>query len=336
MAQSSVKDYGPAYTGLNPGFAGALQQLINASGGRLWINSGYRSDARQVQLWNDALAKYGSEQAASNWVAKPESLGGKGSNHTRGLAADLGGDLALAHQLAPQFGLVFPLYNEAWHIEPAWARDKNGNVIADPQQMTAGHPNDPATGQPRANPYGSLHTQLVNFQSILKGELPTAGTQDAAQQDQQQPTNPQQMAQASTGGHTTGNVDPAKLYQLLKANGLDPAHAAAFVAIAGRESGYNAGNANLNAGTGDQSYGLFQVNKIGGMHPQYSVDMLQTAEGSAQAAADMYKNGGSRPWGPYKGMSWLYNTQDFWNTASQASGGEVSVDQIAALQNEGL
>lgn len=108
--------------GLDSGFAASLQQLIRASGGRVWINSGYRSVERQTQLWNAAVKKYGSPEAARHWVAPPGS-----SNHNHGVAADLGGDMKVAHQLAAQFGLVFPMSWEPWHIEPVGARKKNPN-----------------------------------------------------------------------------------------------------------------------------------------------------------------------------------------------------------------
>lgn len=100
--------------GLDPSFAQKIQQMIAASGGKITIQSGFRDNAQQTQLWNAAIKKYGSESAARKWVAPPGS-----SNHERGFAVDLGGDLALAHQLAPRFGLNFPMAHEAWHVEPA-------------------------------------------------------------------------------------------------------------------------------------------------------------------------------------------------------------------------
>lgn len=106
-----------ASSGLNSDFQMRLNQLVAASGGRITFKSGYRDVAKQTQLWNAALKKYGSVAAARKWVAPPGH-----SNHEQGLAMDLGGDLALAHKLAPQFGLVFPLSNEAWHVEPTYAR----------------------------------------------------------------------------------------------------------------------------------------------------------------------------------------------------------------------
>lgn len=109
--------------GLNAEFNTALSALVKASGGKVKINSGYRSVERQTQLWNEALKKYGSPEAARKWVAPP----GK-SNHNHGLAADLGYADAetrkWVHSNAAKYGLVFPLGNEPWHIEPVSARKK--------------------------------------------------------------------------------------------------------------------------------------------------------------------------------------------------------------------
>lgn len=110
-------------------FGTSIDNLIAASGGRIWIVSGDRDNALQTKLWEDKLAEYGlppdtdpdSPEAADArlWVAPPGR-----SNHEKGIAADLGGDLNLAHELAPQFGLYFPLENEEWHVEPMGSRDE--------------------------------------------------------------------------------------------------------------------------------------------------------------------------------------------------------------------
>lgn len=107
-------------TGLDPKFGSGINQLIAASNGAIWIVSGFRSRERQTQLWNAALKKYGSAAAARKWVAPPGN-----SNHEGGFAVDLGGDLALAHKLAPQFGLYFPMGHEPWHVEPVGHRDSS-------------------------------------------------------------------------------------------------------------------------------------------------------------------------------------------------------------------
>lgn len=97
----------------------------------LGILSGTRTVARQQQLWDAALKKYGSPAAARKWVAPP----GK-SQHNGGNAADLSWDgdyfskappdvQKWVHENAKRFGLTFPLPNEAWHIEAEGARDPN-------------------------------------------------------------------------------------------------------------------------------------------------------------------------------------------------------------------
>lgn len=102
-------------------FNTALQKLIAAAGGKASITSGKRSEKRQEELWAQALEKYGDPEIADNWVARPRSAGGKGSNHTRGIAADLKyADAATKkwiHENAAKYGLHFPLSNEPWHIE---------------------------------------------------------------------------------------------------------------------------------------------------------------------------------------------------------------------------
>jgi LAS superfamily LD-carboxypeptidase LdcB len=111
-------------TNLTNFFQGAPPEIAQGLG----ILSGYRSVERQRELWNDAVRRYGSEAAASRWVARPGS-----SQHNHGNAADLtwnGESLAQApawvvnwlHTHAAEYGLVFPLSNENWHVELIGAR----------------------------------------------------------------------------------------------------------------------------------------------------------------------------------------------------------------------
>ena len=96
--------------GFDPAFETALNQMIAASGGRVWVMSGYRSPERQAELFAAAVEKYGSEAAARKWVAPP----GK-SQHGMGIAADLGGDLEWVRRNAARYGLVQPMSWEPWH-----------------------------------------------------------------------------------------------------------------------------------------------------------------------------------------------------------------------------
>lgn len=99
---------------LHPDLAAAVDELVGASFGRVWMVSGFRSPQRQAQLWAKALLEHGSAEAADDWVARPGS-----SMHEKGLAVDLGGDLDEAVRLIDELGLPLhrPLPNEPWHFE---------------------------------------------------------------------------------------------------------------------------------------------------------------------------------------------------------------------------
>lgn len=104
---------------LHPRLAAAVGALLKASNGRIHVSSGARSTADQARLWQEALAKYGSAEAADDWVAPPGS-----SMHELGLAVDLGGDLALAVSLVDRLGLPMwrPMEHEPWHFELVGSR----------------------------------------------------------------------------------------------------------------------------------------------------------------------------------------------------------------------
>jgi hypothetical protein len=98
-------------SGFVPAFEAALNKLLKATG--LTVNSGYRSNERQAELFAAAVRKYGSEAAARKWVAPP----GK-SKHNHGVAADLGGNLSVLNDaLLRKYGLYRPMQWEPWHVE---------------------------------------------------------------------------------------------------------------------------------------------------------------------------------------------------------------------------
>ena len=123
---------GSHISGLQNDFASKVATLIQSAPPEirqgLGIYSGARSNERQAELYQDALKKYGSPEAARKWVAPPGR-----SNHNHGTAADLsfnGQSLKNApkevvdwvHSNAGRFGLKFPLANENWHIEDSSTR----------------------------------------------------------------------------------------------------------------------------------------------------------------------------------------------------------------------
>lgn len=100
--------------GLHPALGSAVTRLIEASHGSIYVVSGFRGPREQARLWASALAEHGSVESADDWVAPPGT-----SMHERGLAVDLGGDLALADRLvrSMRLPLTRPLSHEPWHFE---------------------------------------------------------------------------------------------------------------------------------------------------------------------------------------------------------------------------
>lgn len=92
------------------------------AGIELTITSGYRSPEYQQQLFDEAIAKYGSAEAARHWVLPPDE-----SSHVQGIAIDVGpaegADWLHAHGAA--FGFCKAYENEWWHFEyrPEWIVD---------------------------------------------------------------------------------------------------------------------------------------------------------------------------------------------------------------------
>ena len=117
--------------GLQPSFSEPLNKMIAAAkeaGYGIRVNSGFRTEERQAELFKAAVQKYGSEDAARKWVAPP----GK-SMHNKGLAADLGFSGAAAsqwaHDNASKFGLNFRMGYEPWHIENIRAYAEGTNYV---------------------------------------------------------------------------------------------------------------------------------------------------------------------------------------------------------------
>ena len=93
----------------------------------------------------------------------------------------------------------------------------------------------------------------------------------------------------------------------------------AITAIAGRESNWDPRAFNGNTGTGDQSYGLYQINMLGAMGPERrkqfgisSNEELFDPMVSGRAAYTLTGGGTNfSPWGGYKGKNALYNAAKY-------------------------
>lgn len=113
-----------------------------------------------------------------------------------------------------------------------------------------------------------------------------------------------------------GELSPAQLAQVFYQAGFRGENLIYMVAIAERESGGNPGAYNGDAGTGDKSYGLVQINMIGSLGVARreqlglsSNEQLFDPLTNAQAAFQISDNGTDlSPWGGYKGLSNTFNT----------------------------
>src|SRR5687768_15667089 len=73
---------------LDPALLDAMSRAATDAadeGVELTVTSGRRSPEHQARLFREAVAKYGSEQAAARWVARPTT-----SAHVSGDAVDVG------------------------------------------------------------------------------------------------------------------------------------------------------------------------------------------------------------------------------------------------------
>lgn len=117
----------PGSDGLDPSFAQHLAAMAAAAPGSLTIGSGFRTVQDQLDLGGGDLETCGPLVACvRNGVC--------GSMHCKGLAVDLkfGDDTvkAWAHAHAADYGLVFRMNYEDWHIEPIGAFEAQQGATA--------------------------------------------------------------------------------------------------------------------------------------------------------------------------------------------------------------
>jgi hypothetical protein len=132
---TTVFDNGiPGVANLDPALLGALRRAAAEAaddGVEFFVDSGWRSPAYQEQLLHQAISKYGSEAAATRWVATPET-----SAHVKGDAVDIGpsGAAAWLSSHGAAYGLCRIYGNEPWHYELRPTATDHGcpPVYADP------------------------------------------------------------------------------------------------------------------------------------------------------------------------------------------------------------
>ena len=108
------------------------QLLAQRKAGR-WcgtVTSGYRPAWYQKRLWDAAVKKYGSEQAASKWVARP----GKSRHGKKGGQGAV--DVSLGGQLDASSDRLFrPMSWEEWHVQLTGTRDLPELPDPDPREL---------------------------------------------------------------------------------------------------------------------------------------------------------------------------------------------------------
>jgi D-alanyl-D-alanine carboxypeptidase len=108
----------PGVAKLDPDLLRALRRAASDASGAgvaaFVVNSGWRSPAYEDQLRREAIAKYGSVEEASRWVAT-----GTTSAHVSGDAVDLGpaGATSWLSAHGAAYGLCQIYGNEPWHYE---------------------------------------------------------------------------------------------------------------------------------------------------------------------------------------------------------------------------
>lgn len=140
-------------SGLDPEFARRIEAMFNAPDAPpgLEIFSGYRSVEHQQRLWDEALRKYGSPEAARKWVAPPGRSNHNPDSSGFGRAIDVGQNGSTfsgmtpqaqqwLHQNAGKYGMKFPLSNEGWHMEMQETRGGSPFTGALPGYSQAGMP----------------------------------------------------------------------------------------------------------------------------------------------------------------------------------------------------
>lgn len=96
----------------------AVRTLIAESKGRVYLVSGHRSGAQQIELRKAHCGT--SHEAIYDWPASrchPPTARPGSSKHETGEAADLGGDLGFVRQRANVLGIHASVAGEPWHWE---------------------------------------------------------------------------------------------------------------------------------------------------------------------------------------------------------------------------
>jgi AraC-like DNA-binding protein len=131
--------------------------------------------------------------------------------------------------------------------------------------------------------------------------------------------------------------------QLGLQNGLSKEDAITMAAVGMAESTGNSGVRNTNPNTGDDSYGLWQINMIGNLGPDRlrrygltSAEDLKDPETNARVMASMFKTDGITAWGAYTDKRYLQYMAEARRMFADVTGGGAIVPASHSDSNSGF
>lgn len=319
------------------------------------FGQGVRSSQSQRAMFMQRYRKTDKEtnaQGKKNWYwdgsywehvsGAPAAPPGR-SMHEIGLAADLVGDTDWVVKNAHKYGLKHfkGVNNEPWHVQPAelpngrkayeeggakWGGTTAGAAPYEPDsdfgdsldgRTTTGHGGSSDNGSTfgNAEPYGLSISQKVS-RSITGPSSGQTGGESGGGSSGTKVNKKRVDPSLIRRGQLTGE----QVALLLHKAGFRGEDIIKGVAISERESRWKSTAHNPNRSTGDNSYGLFQINMIEkyaeGRRKSFGIasnDALFDPETNVRAAKQMYDGRKSRgngwyDWGPYKGEKETYNT----------------------------
>lgn len=317
------------------------------------IGQGFRSSADQENMFRSRYRptnkNTGITWMGQNWEhvsGAPAAPPGK-SMHEIGLAADLVGDTNWVSANASRFGLKnFANVNgEKWHVQPSELPNSrteyeksSGKPVDTSSTFGAADAARTGTGTSSGGSDTSSAASITSsgpnaytgfsIQDVLNqvlGQRPV-GNGGSSSVRASKPSNGANPTATTTGG-TPASIAPAgtlagaQVAQYAWNAGFRGQDLVNIVAIAKRESSWKPTVFNGNKKTGDESYGLTQINMLGSMGParrkQFGItsnDQLFDPQTNMNAAFKLYSSSGNKltAWGGYKGKSNTFNT----NTAA--------------------
>lgn len=333
------------FTSLQPSLRNKLLNMMRENP-NVGINSGYRDDAAQERLFYQQMEETSADQSEVEWdgrywkpkSGKPFTAPPGRSMHGVGLAADIfeeGHDYSWIVANSSRFGLnnwraKGWRHDEPWHVQPQEAprfrsQFDGGQYVAPSTGRPDGWFEDNADETFSGGGYMVPHeTQsALSSASHLSGNM---GLPLPALIDAHQKAGLARFLSGGTGsyGSSTGvgssasssstSAMPAnskltgeQMARLAYNAGFRGDDLATALAVAYAESNWRTGAHNPNASTGDNSFGLFQINMLGALGPdrlqRYGLNRnedLYDPQTNARVAYSMFSSSGFSPWSTWK------------------------------------